>query len=100
MVSFIELIKNPRYNFWSRPFVKCAPEIERVFESVSRSCNGPSIHSMSTPGSSSSTINNNNDASKRSITATTTATGGGGVSMPAKGSSSTINLQDDGEGYF
>jgi CCR4-NOT transcription complex subunit 1 len=42
LVSFIELIKNPRYNFWSRPFVKCAPEIEKVFESVSRSCNGPS----------------------------------------------------------
>jgi len=41
LVSFIELIKNPRYNFWSRPFVKCAPEIEKVFESVSRSCNGP-----------------------------------------------------------
>jgi CCR4-NOT transcription complex subunit 1 len=47
LVSFIELIKNPRYNFWSRPFVKCAPEIEKVFESVSRSCNGPSSSASS-----------------------------------------------------
>ncbi|XXG66487.1 hypothetical protein AAC387_Pa06g0046 [Persea americana] len=40
LITFIELIKNPRYSFWSRSFTRCAPEIERLFESVSRSCGG------------------------------------------------------------
>ncbi|KAF5959208.1 hypothetical protein HYC85_000417 [Camellia sinensis] len=40
LITFIELIKNPRYNFWSRSFTRCAPEIEKLFESVSRSCGG------------------------------------------------------------
>jgi len=38
LITFIELIKNPRYAFWSMKFTKCAPEIERLFESVARSC--------------------------------------------------------------
>jgi len=38
LISFIELIKNPRYDFWKQPFTGCAPEIERLFESVARSC--------------------------------------------------------------
>jgi CCR4-NOT transcription complex subunit 1 len=42
LVTFIELIKNPCYNFWHLSFTHCAPEIERVFESVARSCIGPS----------------------------------------------------------
>eukprot|EP00898_Chlorokybus_atmophyticus_P005844 jgi/Chlat1/6260/Chrsp44S05774 len=41
LITFIELIKNPRYNFWSHRFTRCAPEIERLFESVARSCMGP-----------------------------------------------------------
>ena len=41
LVTFIELIKNPRYNFWSHAFTHCAGEIERLFESVARSCMGP-----------------------------------------------------------
>jgi CCR4-NOT transcription complex subunit 1 len=41
LITFIELIKNSRYNFWSHQFTKCAPEIERLFESVARSCMGP-----------------------------------------------------------
>lgn len=41
LITFIELIKNPRYNFWSYSFTRCAPEIERLFESVARSCMGP-----------------------------------------------------------
>ncbi|KAA8539793.1 hypothetical protein F0562_026485 [Nyssa sinensis] len=41
LITFIELIKNPKYNFWSRSFTRCAPEIEKLFESVSRSCGGP-----------------------------------------------------------
>jgi hypothetical protein len=38
LITFIELIKNPRYDFWRQPFTRCAPEIERLFESVARSC--------------------------------------------------------------
>ncbi|KAM7508803.1 hypothetical protein LguiA_019256 [Lonicera macranthoides] len=38
---FTESHQNPRYNFWSRSFTRCAPEIEKLFESVSRSCGGP-----------------------------------------------------------
>ena len=41
LITFIELIKNPRYAFWRRSFTHCAPELERVFESVARSCMGP-----------------------------------------------------------
>ena len=40
LITFIELIKNPRYNFWSYSFTHCAGEIERLFESVARSCMG------------------------------------------------------------
>ncbi|KAK9274352.1 hypothetical protein L1049_019166 [Liquidambar formosana] len=41
LITFLELIKNPRYNFWNRSFIRCAPEIEKLFESVSRSIGGP-----------------------------------------------------------
>jgi len=41
LITFIELIKNPRFSFWRKSFVRCAPEIERVFESMARSCMGP-----------------------------------------------------------
>ncbi|KAH9627459.1 hypothetical protein KSS87_006150 [Heliosperma pusillum] len=41
LITFIELIKNPSYYFWSQSFTRCAPEIEKLFESVSRSCGGP-----------------------------------------------------------
>uniref|UniRef100_A0A7S3NMR3 CCR4-Not complex component Not1 C-terminal domain-containing protein n=1 Tax=Aureoumbra lagunensis TaxID=44058 RepID=A0A7S3NMR3_9STRA len=41
LITFIELIKNSRYAFWSHDFTHCASEIERVFESVARSCMGP-----------------------------------------------------------
>lgn len=29
LITFIELIKNPSYNFWKHEFVHCAPEIEK-----------------------------------------------------------------------
>ncbi|KAK9843414.1 hypothetical protein WJX81_000935 [Elliptochloris bilobata] len=41
LITFIELIKNPRYNFWQFKFTRCATEIERLFDSVARSCMGP-----------------------------------------------------------
>ncbi|KAH9287615.1 hypothetical protein KI387_031732 [Taxus chinensis] len=43
LITFIELIKNPRYDFWNRGFTRCAPEIEKLFESVARSCMGPTL---------------------------------------------------------
>lgn len=41
LITFIELIKNHRYSFWNRPFVRCVPEIEHLFKSVARSCVAP-----------------------------------------------------------
>lgn len=41
LITFIELIKNQRYAFWNYPFTRCATEIEKVFESVARSCMPP-----------------------------------------------------------
>uniref|UniRef100_S4PL68 Not1 n=2 Tax=Pararge aegeria TaxID=116150 RepID=S4PL68_9NEOP len=38
LITFIELIKNPVYKFWTHEFVHCAPEIEKLFASVARSC--------------------------------------------------------------
>lgn len=29
LITFIELIKNPVYKFWTHEFVKCAPDIEK-----------------------------------------------------------------------
>ncbi|KAB7502971.1 CCR4-NOT transcription complex subunit 1 [Armadillidium nasatum] len=43
LITFIELIKNPSFKFWSHDFVKCAPEIEKIFESVARSCMVPKV---------------------------------------------------------
>ncbi|KFK30583.1 hypothetical protein AALP_AA6G000600 [Arabis alpina] len=40
LITFIELIKNPRYGFWEYGFVRCAPEIEKLCESVARYCGG------------------------------------------------------------
>ncbi|KAI9190073.1 CCR4-NOT core subunit cdc39 [Blastocladiella emersonii ATCC 22665] len=39
LVTFIELIKGPQYTFWEYGFTRCAPDIERLFKSVSRSVN-------------------------------------------------------------
>ena len=41
-MTFIELIKNPRYEFWRKSFTRSAPEVVRVFDSIARSCIGPS----------------------------------------------------------
>lgn len=40
MVTFIELVKNQEYHFWDLAFTRAAPDIERVFEAISRSCLG------------------------------------------------------------
>jgi CCR4-NOT transcription complex subunit 1 len=36
ILTFIELLRNPKYDFWSRNFVRLAPEIMALLESVSR----------------------------------------------------------------
>ena len=38
LITFIELIKNQRYNFWTHEFTQCHPDISRLFESVAASC--------------------------------------------------------------
>jgi hypothetical protein len=53
LITFIELIKNQRYKFWDHKFTRCAPEIEKVFDSVARSCMG-SAH----PGASGGEVTN------------------------------------------
>ncbi|CAN8065506.1 unnamed protein product [Agarophyton chilense] len=45
LVTFVELLKNPDYRFWSFPFVTCAPEIEELFQNVSKYCMAPSFQS-------------------------------------------------------
>ncbi|CBZ51231.1 hypothetical protein NCLIV_042980 [Neospora caninum Liverpool] len=42
LITFIELIKNPRFNFWSCSFVSAAPEVEKLFQSVAHTCLGQS----------------------------------------------------------
>jgi CCR4-NOT transcription complex subunit 1 len=49
LVTFIELIKNQAYGFWNYPFTRCATEIEKVFESVARSCMPPASQHTTVP---------------------------------------------------
>ncbi|TPX41510.1 hypothetical protein SeLEV6574_g06049 [Synchytrium endobioticum] len=38
LITFIELIRNPRYGFWNHTnFIQCAPEIDRLFTNVAKS---------------------------------------------------------------
>jgi len=69
LITFIELIKNPRYNFWNRSFTRCAPEIERLFYQV---------------GASISATNSNTNANPTNAGATQGGGGGGGAN-PAGG---------------
>jgi CCR4-NOT transcription complex subunit 1 len=36
LVTFIELLKNPQYKFSHHDYVHCAPEIEKIFQTLSR----------------------------------------------------------------
>lgn len=38
MITFMELIRNPEYRFWNQGIVKSSPEIEKMFETVAKSC--------------------------------------------------------------
>ena len=45
LITFIELVKNPRYAFWKKPYVhNSTPALRKLFESVGHSCapHGPS----------------------------------------------------------
>jgi len=37
LVTFIELLRNPKYDFWSKDFIRIAPEVTLLLESVARS---------------------------------------------------------------
>jgi CCR4-NOT transcription complex subunit 1 len=37
LVTFIELMKNKRFAFWEKPFIRCTPEIEKMFETLLKS---------------------------------------------------------------
>lgn len=47
LITFIELIKNRRYEFWNHNFVKCAPEVEKLFQSVAYTCLGTTTDRLS-----------------------------------------------------
>jgi CCR4-NOT transcription complex subunit 1 len=52
LITFIELLKNPRYAFWRRNFTRGVPEIERVFETVARSLSGSASSGSAADGGS------------------------------------------------
>ncbi|BFZ65241.1 CCR4-NOT core subunit cdc39 [Saitoella coloradoensis] len=41
LITFTELLKNTHYNFWALPFIKSAPEVERLFNSLYSHINAP-----------------------------------------------------------
>jgi len=38
LITFIELIRNPTYNFWAYEFVRAPSDINSIFQSVARNC--------------------------------------------------------------
>lgn len=50
LVTFIELIRNVGYAFWSHPFTRLNPDVEKLFESVARSCMGPAATAAASAG--------------------------------------------------
>lgn len=78
LVTFIELIKNRRYEFWNHSFVKCAPEVEKLFQSVAYTCLGTTIDRQSeTDGQRSGRTEGNGNGG----TATAGASGGEGSGL-------------------
>uniref|UniRef100_UPI00358E5F7C CCR4-NOT transcription complex subunit 1-like isoform X3 n=1 Tax=Myxine glutinosa TaxID=7769 RepID=UPI00358E5F7C len=54
LITFIELIKNPAFKFWDHEFVHCAPEIQKLFQSVAQCCMGQKQTQQVMEGSASS----------------------------------------------
>lgn len=42
LVTFIELLRNPKYEFWNKDFIRVAPEVTVLLESVSSFVSLPS----------------------------------------------------------
>lgn len=38
LITFIDLIRSPVYRFWQQPFARSSPDVERLFDTVARSC--------------------------------------------------------------
>ena len=38
LITFIELIRKPQYNFWAYEFVRAPSDINSIFQSVARNC--------------------------------------------------------------
>ncbi|KAK6588106.1 transcription regulatory [Cryptosporidium xiaoi] len=51
LITFIELIKDPKYSFWSCSFVHLAPEVEKLFQSVAQTCLGQGLNKNSSVNS-------------------------------------------------
>jgi CCR4-NOT transcription complex subunit 1 len=43
LAAITELVRNPANNLWAHPFVHASPDVEKLFESVARSCMGGSL---------------------------------------------------------
>lgn len=50
LITWIELIKNQRYQFWSHSFTRCSTEMEKLFENVAKSCVPQNANSSLTTG--------------------------------------------------
>ena len=72
LITFIELVKNGKYEFWDKPFIRCAPEIERMFESV-----GTSVNSSAAAGSAAAQAARQQQGAVGGPQAPGSATGGG-----------------------
>ncbi|CXI46907.1 CCR4-NOT transcription complex subunit 1, putative [Plasmodium berghei] len=68
LVTFMQLIKNPIFNFWNCSFVRVSPEIETLFNTIANSCmpnktqNHTTTHNSNNNESNGSNTNNINKA--------------------------------------
>jgi CCR4-NOT transcription complex subunit 1 len=46
LITFIELIRNKKYQFWEKPFIRCTHEIEKMFEGLMKSVQAPPATNM------------------------------------------------------
>jgi len=49
-ITFMELIRNRNYEFWNHSFVRCAPEVEQLIQTVAFTCLGTAIDPQSEGG--------------------------------------------------
>ena len=41
LITFIELIRNRKFQFWDKPFIRCTQEIEKMFDGLMKSVQAP-----------------------------------------------------------